>query len=70
MIGIFQSAGLIDMSLVTKENNGITYIAYRIKSVKLNLPFDISISENGPDDIQHILQRIQEEEISNIELIE
>ena len=70
MLGIFQSAGLIDMSLVTKENNGITYIAYRIKSVKLNLPFDFSISENGPDDIQHILQRIQEEEISNIELTE
>lgn len=70
MLGIFQSAGLIDMTLITRELNGIKYLAYIIKNVKLDLPYDEDILENGIDDIENILKKIEEEKVDNIELIE
>lgn len=70
MLGLFDSYGLIDMIPVTRENNGIKYTAYLIKSVSLTVDYDLDLDFNAPESAEDILEKIETKYVEDIEIID
>ena len=67
MMSIFETSNLIEVSKQTKDYKGHPYTAFIIKKVKLQLPSDIVLNEQGPNNVEEILEAIQASiEASNI----
>ena len=70
MLGLFDSYGLIDMTPVTRENNGIKYTAYLIKSVSLTIDYDLDLDLNAPESAEDILEKIETKYVEDIEIVD
>lgn len=62
MLSLFETYNLIDIKRVGRQFNGNPYTGYVILNVRLNLPDDIDLDENAPDNIKDILRTLNLED--------
>ena len=70
MLGLFDSYGLIDMTPVIRENNGIKYMAYLIKDVSLTVDYVLDLDLNAPESAEDILEKIETKYVEDIEIVD
>ena len=70
VLSIFESLGLIELSVRTKSYNGVKYNEYLIKKARLNTDYSIELDSNSPSNVQTILEKIKVDTVDEIEVVE